>query len=90
MENLVRERAVKLMLMDEFICNECDEETWGTWITYGVPDGNGDTIEDYIWLAENAETYAGIKRVFLQIITPNEHYDFIKNYLPKQLEMLDN
>ena len=90
MRDLVKERAVKLLLMDEFICDECDEETWETWITYGVPDGNGEMIEDFMWLAEDAQSYADIKRLFLQIITPSEHYNFIENYLPKQLELLDN
>lgn len=90
MRDLVKEKAIKLMLMDEFICNECDEETWETWITYGVPDGNGEMVEDFMWLAEDPKTYADIKRLFMQITTVTEQCEYINNYLPKMEKLLDN
>lgn len=87
----VIEMAKNLKVMDEFICEEMDEETWETWITYGVPDGNGDTVEDYIWLVSfdrqpYEEEYQEYVKLFNSLVKGKDKEKFLLEYLPKTLE----
>lgn len=87
----VIEMAKNLKVMDEFICEEMDEETWETWITYGVPDGNGDTVEDYIWLVcfdgqPYEEEYQEYVKLFNSLVKGKDKEKFLLEYLPKTLE----
>lgn len=81
-----RERAINLMIMDEFICEECSENTWATWITYGVPDGNGITVEDFLWLVETEEDYQEMVDLFNRLVKGAKKQKFILEYLPKTLD----
>lgn len=82
-----RERAINLMVMDEFICEECSESTWETWITYGVPDGNGIEVEDFLWLVETEEDYQEMVDLFNRLVKGAKKQKFILEYLPKTLDI---
>ena len=82
-----RERAINLMVMDEFICEECSENTWLTWITYGVPDGNGIEVEDFLWLVETEEDYQEMVDLFNRLVKGAKKQKFILEYLPKTLDI---
>lgn len=82
-----RERAINLMIMDEFICEECSENTWLTWITYGVPDGNGIEVEDFLWLVETEEDYQEMVDLFNRLVKGAKKQKFILEYLPKTLDI---
>ena len=82
-----RERAINLMVMDEFICEECSENTWFTWVTYGVPDGNGIEVEDFLWLVETEEDYQEMVDLFNRLIKGAKKQKFISQYLPKTLDI---
>ena len=82
-----RERAINLMVMDEFICEECSENTWLTWITYGVPDGNGIVVEDFLWLVETEEDYQEMVDLYNRLVKGAKKQKFILEYLPKTLDI---
>ena len=82
-----RERAINLMVMDEFICEECSENTWLTWVTYGVPDGNGIEVEDFLWLVETEEDYQEMVDLFNRLVKGAKKAKFISQYLPKTLDI---
>ena len=81
------ERAVNLMIMDEFICDECNDRIWETWITYGVPDENGILVEDYLWLVETEEDYQEMIDLFNRLVKGAKKQKFILEYLPKTLDI---
>lgn len=83
-----RERAINLMIMDEFICDECSERTWATWIEYGVPDDNYLMVEDYYWLVEEQEDYDEMVELFNRLVKGAKKEQFILEYLPKTVDIL--
>lgn len=83
-----RERAINLMVMDEFICDEMSENVWETWITYGCPDDNNITIEDYELWVETEEEYQEMVDLFNRLVKGKNKQKFLLEYLPKTLEII--
>lgn len=77
--NELEQKAYLLQKMDEFICNECSEHTWWTWVALGVPDGNGTELEDFIWLAEDEDAYNDIVKLFKDLVSAQEFEEFLKS-----------
>lgn len=77
--NELEQKAYLLQKMDEFICNECSENTWWTWIALGVPDGNGTELEDFMWLAEEEDTFNDIVKLFKDLVSAKEFEEFLKS-----------
>lgn len=83
-----KERAINLKLMDEFIFNECSDTTWAIWITYGCPDDDNETVEDYeIWVEEEKE-YKEMVTLFKKLVKGSKREKFINEYLPKSINLL--
>lgn len=82
-----RERAINLMVMDEFICEECSENTWLTWITYGCPDDDNITVEDYELWVETEEDYQEMVDLFNRLVKGAKKEQFILEYLPKTVDI---
>jgi hypothetical protein len=80
------EMATNLMVMDEFICDEMSDGTWETWITYGVPDDDYITVEDYLYLVETEEEYKEFVELFNKLVKGKKKELFLLEYLPKTLD----
>lgn len=77
------EKARYIKVMNDFILDEMDDETWAIWITYGVPDDDYHNIEDYLWLIDDLDEF---KLLFKKLVVNEDRERFILEYLPQTLD----